>query len=149
MTNRAIAVPIVAHARCPVVVVRVALAYEAASLRGAMLSAVHVRRFDQLPVLASDLRTEQTREGHIRLAETLAGWGERFPDVPTRHDVLFGHPVAALTEVSAHALCLVVGTRGLDGFRGMLLGSTSQGILHHTRCPMIITPRDRDASEPD
>ncbi|MYS86560.1 universal stress protein [Embleya scabrispora] len=174
MTTRTIAVPIVAHARCPVVVVRepehtsatpatvvvgvdgsrasvpaVAFAYEEASLRGATLSAVHVRRFDRLPAVASDVRAQQTKEGRIRLAETLAGWQERFPDVPTKHEVLFGHPVPALTEASAHALCLVVGSRGLGGFRGMLLGSASHGVLHHARCPVIVTPDHEDATERD
>ncbi|KUL43648.1 universal stress protein [Streptomyces regalis] len=43
--------------------------------------------------------------------------------------------------VPEHALGLIVGTRGHGGFTGMLLGSVSQGVLHHARCPVIAVPQ--------
>ncbi|MFE4024399.1 universal stress protein, partial [Streptomyces sp. NPDC059101] len=51
-----------------------------------------------------------------------------------------GHPVEELAKASAHALGLVMGTRGLGGFTGTLLGSVSQGVLHYARCPVIAVP---------
>ncbi|MFD5603009.1 universal stress protein [Streptomyces sp. NPDC127064] len=57
-----------------------------------------------------------------------------------RHEVVRGHPVKVLTDASAHALGLVVGTRGRGGFTGMLLGSVSQGVLRHAACPVIAVP---------
>ncbi|GJF24631.1 hypothetical protein SHO565_51950 [Streptomyces sp. HO565] len=45
-----------------------------------------------------------------------------------------------LTEASAHATALVVGTCGLGGFLGIPLGSVSQGVLHHAGRPVITVP---------
>lgn len=60
------------------------------------------------------------------------------------HEVVRGHPVQVLAKASEHALGLVVGTRGRGGFTGMLLGSVSQGVLHHARCPVITVPHAHD-----
>lgn len=47
-------------------------------------------------------------------------------------------PAAALIEASEGAELLVVGSRGLGGFRGLLLGSISLQCSQHARCPVVI-----------
>lgn len=47
-----------------------------------------------------------------------------------------------LLEAAKGADLLVIGARGLGGFKGLLLGSVSQACLHHAECPVAIV-RDR------
>lgn len=50
------------------------------------------------------------------------------------------HPVPGLLSAAEGADLLVVGSRGLGGFSGLLLGSVSQGVLHHAPCPVAVVP---------
>lgn len=64
------------------------------------------------------------------------------PDVQVRRHVLDGTGAALLTEFSTAVDLVVVGSRGRGGFAGLLLGSTSQAVLHHSACPvMVVTTR--------
>lgn len=49
-----------------------------------------------------------------------------------------GHPAAVLTDASSTADLLVVGSRGHDGFAGMVLGSVSTHVAAHARCPVVV-----------
>jgi nucleotide-binding universal stress UspA family protein len=66
-------------------------------------------------------------------AEVLAGWRERYPDVAITTTVAHGRPAPALVEASGRASLTVVGSHGRGAFLGMLLGSTSQSLLHHAK----------------
>lgn len=72
------------------------------------------------------------------LAEQLAGWQEKYPDVEIRRVIARDRPVRRLLAEAADARLLVVGSRGRGGMRGMLLGSTSQALLHVAGCPLAI-----------
>ncbi|WP_309081357.1 universal stress protein [Zhihengliuella sp.] len=75
-----------------------------------------------------------------------------YPDLEVETDVVLGPPIEMLVEESEGARLTVVGTRGRGGFAGMLLGSTSQGVLHHARGPVMVVPDGEDprlATRPD
>ncbi len=51
-----------------------------------------------------------------------------------------GHPAEVLVRAAEEASALVVGSRGQGGFIGALLGSVSQHVVAHARCPVIVVP---------
>lgn len=74
------------------------------------------------------------------LAETVAGWQEKYPDVAVRTGVVREHPAAGLVAEAATARLLVVGNRGRHAMAGTLLGSVSQAVLHTALCPVAVVP---------
>jgi len=159
---------VAAHSHCPVVVIHdgqpaaaedapvvvgvdgsglsmnaVAYAFEEASSRGVALTAVHAWWLDYVEgASASAIWTvdwkNMAQEENALVAESLAGWQEKYPDVAITRDSVHGHPVEALVRRSENACLVVVGSRGRGGFRGLLLGSVSQGVVHRAQCPVAI-----------
>jgi nucleotide-binding universal stress UspA family protein len=52
--------------------------------------------------------------------------------------VLHGAPARRLVEVSAHAELLVVASRGRGGFTGLVMGSTTDQVVRHAHCPVVV-----------
>jgi nucleotide-binding universal stress UspA family protein len=61
-------------------------------------------------------------------------------DITVHRQAVDGNPAAVLAELSEQVDLLVVGTRGRGGFAGLVMGSTSQAVLNHATCPVIVTP---------
>lgn len=119
----------------------VAIAFEQASFRGVDLLAVHAwsdTGVFEFP--GADWSTLQAA-GEQTLSERLAGWQERYPDVPVRRVVVADKPARQLLEQAESAQLLVVGSHGRGGIAGMLLGSVSTSVLHGARLPVIIARR--------
>ena len=146
------------HAHCPVLVTRrnveygeqrgvvvvgvdgselsdhaVGFAFEVADMRGAELVAVHAWR----PLIPRAEAEFEDVEADV-LAESLESWQRRYPDVPVRRRSVSGNTRDVLLEQSAGADLLVVGSRGRGGFAGLILGSTSQAMLHHATVPVAV-----------
>jgi len=161
-----VAVALCAHARCPVAVVRgaipdpkapvvvgidgsavseaaLALAMDEASLRSVPLLAYHVWNDNshepgvQSQPFVLDWNAIREAEEQV-LAERLAGWQERYPEVEIRRLVERNRPARGLIRQSARAQLVVVGSRGRGGLAGMLLGSTSHALIHHSACPVVV-----------
>lgn len=162
-----VAVALVAHGHCPVVVVRgdapapaapvvvgvdgsplsesaVVLAFDEAASRGCELVAVHAWADTVVPFgpgggYANALDwTTMTEQAEELLTESLAGWHEKYPGVTVRRVVLRDQPAGALLDAARDAQLLVVGSRGRGGFTGLTLGSVSQALIHHSPCPVMI-----------
>jgi nucleotide-binding universal stress UspA family protein len=76
----------------------------------------------------------------IQQAEALAGWRQDYPDVPVSSSLIAAHATEGLLEESDGQALLVVGARTHHPVLGSLLGSVSQGVLHHARCPVAVIP---------
>jgi nucleotide-binding universal stress UspA family protein len=112
-----------------------AIAFDEASRRGVELTALHAWSdvaVYQLPWL--DWKSEAERS----LAEYLAGWQERYPDVKVNRLIALDHPGRALIEESESAQLVVVGSHGRGGVTGMLLGSVSNAVVHSVHAPVIV-----------
>ncbi|MEV4570277.1 universal stress protein [Nonomuraea sp. NPDC049419] len=83
------------------------------------------------------------REGRRALEEAAALARERRPSVEVDAREAEGRPAAVLRDQAEDAAALVVGSRGLGGFSGALLGSVSDGLAGHVRCPVVVV-RDHE-----
>ena len=157
---------VVQHANCPVAVIRdedpltpdvqhapvlvgidgspaselaMEIAFDEASRRGVELMALHawidftISEFPGLDSLAVLSEVERS------LAERLAGWQERYPDVtPVHLVVVCDRPAGELIEKSESAQLVVVGSHGRGGFNRLMLGSVSNAVVHGVKVPVIV-----------
>lgn len=157
------------HAQCPTVVVRevpagadgmvvgvdgsphslkaLEWAFEQASFTGSPLHVLHSWEIPptwsmvEVPSYEPEKLIHDYGNAELReTSEAMAGFREKFPDVQVRQEVVKGSPVKALVKAGETAQMLVVGSRGLGGFRGLLLGSVSHAVVHKAACPVAVVP---------
>lgn len=165
---------VAAHAKCPVVVVRgsrterapervvvgvdgsehstlaLDFAFERAARHGWTLDVIYAWE----PVGAVDPaawtleRASAEREAvRQELKERIAPYRAKFPDVTATTNVIEGRPATVLAAQSRSADLVVVGSRGHGGIAGLLLGSVSQGLLHHAHCTVAVVRHDGDVPD--
>jgi len=153
------------HAPCPVVVVRPAASSDAkrivvgvdgssasraavgfacrrARVTGEKVTAVRAADFGPVlldrrglpPEELGTFLTDQERQ----LAESMGDLVEAHPDVDVESEFIALRPAEALVGASRHASLVVVGSRGLNPFTGLLLGSVSHDVLHRALCPVAV-----------
>lgn len=121
-------------------------AVEEARLRGVTLTVAHV-----VPVpfdLSAPLLEHQPSEHELRslalavIDETLRDLEAE--DLAVERVTPIGHAASELCEAARGADLLVIGSRGLGGFRGLLVGSVTQQVVAHAPCPIVVVvPPDR------
>lgn len=117
-------------------------ALDEARLRGAELHLVHAYPTPELVALPAVVTLPSDDELRAAAAEVIdeqlakVGGSE---EVTLRTTVRSGGAAAVLCEVAEGADLLVVGARGLGGFRGLLLGSVTHQVVAHAPCPVVVT----------
>ncbi|KUI20523.1 universal stress protein [Mycobacterium sp. GA-1285] len=114
-----------------------ALAFDEASRRGVGLSAMHAWSDASFPSIGSDWERYEDG-GHRVLAERLAGWQERYPDVRVQRMIVSDDPARRLVEASSEAQLVVVGSRGRGGFSNLVLGSVATKVAQSAKAPVIV-----------
>lgn len=154
---------VVRHANCPVAVVRdeespdrrhapvllgtdgspaselaTEIAFDEASRRGVDLVAIHAWS-DAAVVEVFEIDWPAVEgEAQRSLAESLAGWQERYPDVTVHRFIAQDRAARHLIDKSETAQLVVVGSHGRGGLSRLLLGSVSNAVLHSVRIPIIV-----------
>ncbi|MDQ0958207.1 nucleotide-binding universal stress UspA family protein [Streptomyces sp. B4I13] len=120
-----------------------------AKLRGLPLRLVHV--WEPVP--------EPMAQAPLLGAETQAHWSERIPretaeGLRLRHpgvhvemEQISGRPADALAEAAKDAELLVLGSRGLSGIGGFLVGSVGMAVIAHTETPVILVRAGEQAAD--
>ena len=115
-----------------------AIAFDEASWRNVDVVALHAWRDPDLSAVPSMEWSAQEGLRNEILAERLAGWPERYPDITVHPRVLWGDPARCLLDASESAQLIVVGSHGRGGFAGMLLGSVSTAVTQAAHIPVIV-----------
>jgi nucleotide-binding universal stress UspA family protein len=157
---------VAAHAACPAVLVReradahsgrvvvgvdgsprsseaIAYAFAYASAHDVGLTVLHAFQVEYVDGVISRLSAEEmnarlAQEELALTSETVAGWGEKYPDVHVERLTVRNHPVDALVAASRTADLVVLGGRRRGRIGGALLGSVGHGVLHEAHCPVAV-----------
>ena len=106
-------------------------AFETAAARGVPVVAIHAwQDRDSREIVA---RVTDIVDGMLTEARA------EYPEVPVEVRVIHGKPHHELVQASKEAGLVVVGSRGIGGFTGLLLGSTSKRVLRDSHCPVVVT----------
>jgi nucleotide-binding universal stress UspA family protein len=118
-----------------------------ARLRGASLELVHAFPRPELVGMtmvvtlpSDDELRDASRQILTDSLESVGGAG----DVPVELKVGSGGAASVLVETALGADLLVIGSRGMGGFRGLLLGSVTQQVIAHAPCPVVVLTPDME-----
>jgi nucleotide-binding universal stress UspA family protein len=128
------------HARCCVVVVRgrtgsdtgpVVVGVGDSAADGPVLG----RAFEEAALRSAPVLAVTTQDRG--LADSLAAWRDKFPEVPAECEVADGDPGRVLADRSRQARLVTVGPRR-HGFEGVMLGAIGGRLVDRADCPVLI-----------
>lgn len=163
----AVAMQVVAHARCPVLVVghetsspmttggrivvgvdgsksslrALAMAFDEAVLRGGSLDVVNAWQAQSAsdPTLSSESSwSAYEAQFQSSVEAALAARRAAHPEVKVDYEVVRAEPVQALVDRSEGAAVVVVGSRGTGGFQGLHVGSTALRLVGRSKSPILV-----------
>jgi len=122
-------------------------AIDEARLRDAELELVHAYPSPELvalPAVVTLPSDEELKSGADAVIDDALAAVDDAGEVTIIRTVRSGGAASVLCEAAEGADLLVVGARGLGGFRGLLLGSVSHQVVAHAPCPVVVvTPETR------
>jgi len=166
-----VSVDLSAHAPCPVVVVRpekdrarfgpylhhivvgvdgteasrgaLDIAFALASTERKPLAVVHAWGATGVykDLMSYEARLEEAEEHELSVAESIAGYAERFPDVHVTQHQEEEDPARALVTASEDADLIVLGSRGRGDAASVVFGSVSRYVVEHASCPVLVVRR--------
>lgn len=166
-----VSVDVSAHAPCPVVVVRpekdrarfgpylhhlvvgvdgtqasrgaLDVAFAMASSERKPLAVVHAWGAAGVyrDLLGHQARLDVAEEHELAVAESVAGYAERYPDVHVTQHQEEEDPARALVMASEDADLIVLGSRGRGDAASVVLGSVSRYVVEHAQCPVMVVRR--------
>ncbi|MCW2755854.1 MAG: UspA domain protein [Marmoricola sp.] len=121
----------------------VGFACDRAALSGEEVVAVYAYRYPTfyspgLAVLPEDVDTTLVDSAERLASDLVAGVRIDYPDVALRSTAVVGRPARVLARLSDDACLVVVGSRGRNAFKEMLLGSVAREVLHRGECPVVV-----------
>jgi nucleotide-binding universal stress UspA family protein len=156
------------HAQCPVLVTRahpdgetpvgiavgddgsaasaaaLEFAHQQASLRRAPLMVVHcvpdTFQGGYGVVATPEYALDDMKARRRTVAESLAGFAERYPDVPRSVEVIRGRPEELLSRLTPPPVLMVVGSRHRSRLGALFGGSVSRAVVEHARCTVAVVP---------
>ena len=94
-----------------------------------------------LAMTALEFAVEEARLRDAMLREFLQGLVAKAPStegIVVEWLATPGNPSEVLIEASREATLLVIGSRGVGGFMGLLMGSVSTQCVHYSHCPVLV-----------
>ena len=69
------------------------------------------------------------------------------PELKIGHTVAEGSPIDMLLEMSQDVTMIVMGSRGMGGLSGMVMGSVSASVVSHAACPVVVVRENNNVTE--
>ncbi|MFF3371763.1 universal stress protein [Streptomyces sp. NPDC002680] len=120
-----------------------------AELRDLPLKIVHVREPVPVPMAQAPLLGAETQQHWSERVprESAEGLRLRHPGVEITAEHLSGRPADVLSGVAKDAALLVLGSRGLSGLGGFLVGSVGQAVVARAERPVVLVRAGEQAAD--